>query len=137
MSTFIPDFNGDGSVSYLEFIKLVVGEKQVTAMAHSKLRVFFCQKLFQKPAREVTRQQIVALFEQFDTDSSGVITLDEFRQAFIAVGVSSEAEELDLLIRCVVTMTSLLSVIFVCLLCLSLSLSFFFVSCCLFFCVFP
>ena len=73
----------------------------------------------------MTRQQIVALFEQFDTDSSGVITLDEFREAFIAVGVSSEAEELDLLIRCVVTMTCLLSVVFVCLLCLSFSFVFF------------
>jgi Ca2+-binding EF-hand superfamily protein len=93
------DENKDGTVSYLEFMKLVVGEKQVTAMARVKLRAYLCEKVFKVPtAASISRDQIVALFQTFDIDGSGVITLDEFRQARVNYGINPEAEELEVLV---------------------------------------
>ena len=52
------DFNGDGNVSYMEMIRFVKGEENVTAEARAALRAYMLAEVFQvKDGKDVEEAQ--------------------------------------------------------------------------------
>jgi Ca2+-binding EF-hand superfamily protein len=94
------DFNGDGSVSYLEFIQFVKGDEVVTAEARAALRAYMLAEVFKvEHGSDVKEEQLKAVFGAFDKNQDGTIEIEEFRQAATALGFTPSSEELELAVK--------------------------------------
>jgi calcium-binding protein CML len=86
------DFNGDGVVSYKEFIKFVKGEETLRAEARAALRVFIHPKAKNGDSTS-------AAFVALDGDNDGVIVPGEFVQVAAELGFQPSSEELKLAVN--------------------------------------
>jgi Ca2+-binding EF-hand superfamily protein len=86
-------------VSYLEFLKFIKGNDQVTKEAREEIRDFLVTQVFQvTDGSQVPEDQVLAVFSCLDSDQSGEITVAEFKEALLAAGMPADAEQVELLL---------------------------------------
>ena len=103
------DTNGDGMVSYGEFVSVVHEQRRDGgANGSSRMMTSFPSRVEAVLQRLVddaswTQSSIRRLFRTFDKDNSGYITRSEFRRAFADLNVRATDNEIDELLRVIDT----------------------------------